>query len=185
MNRPMTLDPEPLYDKPHSVDLAQVMMVFQYFMVVSVSIGVVPRILSWVGVQPADLPFLSGLDGTVHFGPSYPLSVVLPVLVVLTIPYIIVVLDLGLGRRWARAIALLVAPVNTVIGIEAVYSSYGAVPALVVAPVWIGVALCVIGGLLSRAGRQWVRQRGWEPWYQRYAMDQVRRRRRRRPRRRR
>lgn len=171
---PTSPDPEALYDKPHSVDLAQVMMVFQYFMVVSVSIGAVPRLFNWLKRENTDAPVLSDVD----IGSSYPIEIVLPAVVVLTVPYIILVLDLGFGLRWARVAAFVVVPANTVIGIGGVARTYGEVLAVVVAPIWLTVALCVLGGLLSRAGRQWFNQGGWTPWYVRYEMDQRRRRRR-------
>jgi hypothetical protein len=70
-----------------------------------------------------------------------------------------------------------------------VVRTYGEVFALIVAPLWIGIALCVLAGLASRPARQWFRQGGWEPWYVRYEIDQIqgmrprpRPRRRRRPR---
>lgn len=171
---PTSPDPEALYDKPHSVDLAQVMMVFQYFMVVSVSIGAVPRLFNWLKRENTDTPVLSDVD----IGSSYPIEIVLPAVVVLTVPYIILVLDLGFGLRWARVAAFVVVPANTAIGIGAVARTYGDVLAVVAAPVWLTVALGVLGGLLSRTGRQWFSQGGWTPWYVRYEMDQRRRRRR-------
>lgn len=178
MNRPTTPDPEALYDKPHAVDLAQVMMVFQYFMVVSSSVGTFPRLFNWFKRQTSDVPGLSDLENRIDIGASYPIEIVLPLVVVLTVPYILVVLDLGFGLRWARVAAFLVVPANTVVGMVAVVRTYGEVIALVVAPIWLTVALCVIGGLASRAGRQWFKQGGWTPWYVRYEMDQRRRRRR-------
>lgn len=184
MNRPISPDPEALYDKPHAVDLAQVMMVFQYFMVVSVSIGTFPRLFNWFKSQTADVQGLSDLEGAIDIGSSYPIEIVLPAVVVFTVPYVLVVLDLGFGLRWARVAAFLVVPANTVIGLGAVARTYGEIMAVIVAPVWLTVALCVIGGLASRNGRQWFKQGGWTPWYVRYEMDQRRRRRRPVPRRR-
>jgi len=181
VNRPTS--PVPLYDKPHAVDLAQVMMVFQYFMLVSVSIGIGPRIFNWFKDETAEVPVLSDLEGAFDIGSSYPIAIVLPALVVLTVPYVFMVLDIGYGLRWARIAAFIVAPVNTAIGLIGVVRTYGDIVAIVVAPIWLLVALCIIGGLASRNGRQWFRQGGWEPWYLRYEMDQIRTRR--RPRRRR
>jgi hypothetical protein len=184
MARQLSPDPEALYDKPHSVDLAQIMMVFQYFMVVSSSVGTFPRIFNWFKSQTSDVPGLSGLEDRIDIGSGYPIEIVLPAVVVLTVPYVLVVLDLGFGLRWARFGAFLFVPANTVIGMGAVVRTYGEVVAVVVAPLWITVALCAIGGLASRTGRQWFKQGGWTPWYVRYEMDQRRRRRRPVPRRR-
>jgi hypothetical protein len=181
-------DPQALYDKPHSVDLAQVMLVFQYFMLVSVSVGIGPRIFNWVKGETSGVPFLSDIEAAIDIGTSFPMAVVLPALVLYTAPYVAVVLALGLGRKWARAAAVVAAPLNTWIGIVAVVRTYGEVWALIVSPLWIFVALCVLGGLASHTARQWFRQGGWEPWYLRYEIDQiqqVRRRSRPRPRRRR
>lgn len=181
-------DPNALYDKPHSVDLAQVMMVFQYFMLVSVSVGIGPRLFNWVKGETEGVPLLADVEAAIDIGSSYPIAVVLPVLVICTAPYVWVVLALGLGRPWARVAAIIVVPVNTYFGIGAVVRTYGEVWALIVSPLWIIIALCVLGGLFSRTGRQWFRQNGWEPWYVRYEIDQlqqVRTRRRRPPRRRR
>lgn len=166
-------DPEALYDKPHSVDLAQVMMVFQYFMLVSVSVGVGPRLFNWFKGETSGVPLLADIEAAIDIGSSYPIAVVLPLLVVFTAPYVWVVLALGLGRRWARAAAVVVVPLNTCIGISAVVRTYGEVWALIVSPLWIIIALCVIGGLTSRTARQWFRQGGWEPWYVRYEIDQI------------
>jgi hypothetical protein len=185
VSRPASFDPEPLYDKPHSVDLAQVMMVFEYFMLVSVSVGIGPRIFNWFKGETANVPVLSDLEAAINVGSSFPIPIVLAVIVVFTAPYVAVVLGLGHGRKVARAVAFLIVPVNTAIGIIAVIRTYGEVFALVVAPIWILVALCVIGGLASRTARQWFRQGGWEPWYLRYEVDQIQQRRRPRPRRRR
>ena len=179
-------DPQALYDKPHSVDLAQVMLVFQYFMLVSVSVGIGPRIFNWVKGETADVPFLADVEAAIDIGTSFPMAVVLPALVVYTVPYVMAVLALGLGRKWARAAAIVFVPLNTWIGIAAVVRTYGEVWALVVSPLWILIALCVLGGLASRTARQWFRQGGWEPWYLRYEIDQIQQvRRRTRPRRRR
>lgn len=182
---PASSDPEPLYDKPHSVDLAQVMMVFEYFMLVSVSVGIGPRLFNWFKGETANVPVLSDLEAAIDVGSSYPLMVVLAAIVVFTAPYIMVILGLGLGRKGARALAVVIVPVNTAIGIMTVIRTYGEVFALVVAPIWVLVALCVIGGLASRTARQWFRQGGWEPWYLRYEVDQFEQSRRPRPRRRR
>ena len=171
-------DPEALYDKPHSVDLAQVMLVFQYFMVVSVTVGAFPRLFNWFKGRTADVPVLSDLEARIHIGSSYPIEIVLPAVVILTVPYVFVVLDLGSGMRWARVAAVLVAPANSVIGLVAVVRTYGEVVAAAVAPIWITVPLCVIGGLASRTGRQWIKQGGWTPWYVRYELQQESRRRR-------
>ena len=76
-------DPNALYDKPHSVDLAQVMMVFQYFMLVSVSVGVGPRLFNWVKGETEDVPLLADVEAAIDIGSSYPIAVVLPVLLVL------------------------------------------------------------------------------------------------------
>jgi hypothetical protein len=166
-------EPEALYDKPHSVDLAQVMMVFQYFMLVSVSVGVGPRLFNWFKGETSGVPLLSDIEAAIEIGSSYPIAVVLPIIVVFTAPYVWVVLALGLGRRWARAAAIIVVPVNTYFGISAVVRTYGEVWAVIVSPLWIIIALCVLGGLYSRTGRQWFRQHGWEPWYVRYEIDQL------------
>jgi hypothetical protein len=166
-------DPDALYDKPHSVDLAQVMMVFQYFMLVSVSVGVGPRLFNWFKGETTGVPLLSDLEGAIDIGTSYPIAVVLPALVVYTVPYVMVVLALGLGRKWARAATFLLIPLNVLIGITGVARTYGEVFALIVAPLWILIALCVLGGLASRTARQWFRQNGWEPWYLRYEIDQL------------
>jgi hypothetical protein len=178
MVSPSPPDSEALYDKPHSVDLAQVMLVFQYFMVVSVSVGTFPRLFNWFKGQTAGVPVLSDLEARIHIGSSYPIEIVLPAVVILTVPYVFVVLDLGSGMRWARAAAFLVAPANSVIGMNAVVRTYGELVAVVVAPIWITVPLCVIGGLASRTGRQWFKQGGWTPWYARYERQQQSRRRR-------
>lgn len=178
MNRPTTPDPEALYDKPHSVDLAQIMMVFQYLMVANISIGTFPRLFNWFTGENSDVPVLSELANALNLGDGYPIEIVLPAHVVLTVPYVIVVLDLGFGLHWARVAAFIVVPVNTVIGIVGVIRTYGEVVAVVTAPVWLTVALCAIGGLASRTGRQWFRQGGWTPWYVRYEMVELNRRRR-------
>jgi hypothetical protein len=185
MTSPLPSDPEALYDKPHSVDLAQVMMVFQYFMLVSISIGIGPRIFNWVKGETVNVPVLADIEAAIDIGSSYPLAVVLPIVMLGTAPYVMIVLDLGQGRKWARAAAILVVPVNTVIGIIGVIRTYGAVFALIISPLWIIIALCVLGGLASHTARQWFRQGGWEPWYLRYEVDQFQRRGRRSPRRRR
>lgn len=166
-------EPEPLYDKPHAVDLAQVMLVFLYFMLVSTSLGLGPRVLGWVEDQTTDLPVLADLEELFPVGTAYPIAVVLPAVVLLTIPYVAVVLQLGYGRRWARAAALLIAPAGAVLGIAGVLRTLGPVVALVLAPLWIAVALAVLGGLATRTGRQWFRQGGWAPWYLRYEVDQL------------
>jgi hypothetical protein len=178
MASPNTPDPQALYDKPHSVDLAQVMLVFQYFMVVSVCVGTFPRLFNWFKRETVDVPVLADLEARIHIGSSYPIEIVLPAVVILTVPYVFVILDLGSGMRWARVAALLVAPANSVIGLNAVVRTYGELVAVVVAPIWITVALCVIGGLASRTGRQWIKQGGWTPWYVRYELEQESRRRR-------
>jgi hypothetical protein len=182
-------DPEALYDKPHSVDLAQVMMVFQYFMLVSVTVGVGPRVFNWFKGETEGVPLLADVEAAIDIGTGYPIAVVLPALVFYTVPYVMAVLALGLGRKWARAFAIVAVPANVVIGMIAVVRTYGEVFALIVAPLWIGIALCVLAGLASRPARQWFRQGGWEPWYVRYEIDQIqgmrprpRPRRRRRPR---
>ncbi|MFC3491152.1 hypothetical protein [Glycomyces rhizosphaerae] len=185
MNTPTSPDPEALYDKPHSVDLAQVMMVFQYFMLVSVSVGIGPRLFNWFKGETSDVPVLSDLEAAINVGSSFPIPIVLAAIVVFTAPYVMVVLGLGHGRKLARAIAVLIVPVNSTIGVIAVIRTYGEVFALVVSPIWILVALCVLGGLASHNARQWFRQGGWEPWYVRYEVDQFQQRRRPRPRRRR
>ncbi|MCD0447220.1 hypothetical protein LO763_26750 [Glycomyces sp. A-F 0318] len=177
MDRPLAREPEPLYDKPHAVDLAQVLMVFQYFMLMSVSFGFGPRIFNWVKGQTADVPVLSDIEGAIDIGTGYPIAVVAPVFVVYTIPYVAVVLNLGHGRRWARIAALLVVPLNTVIGIVGVGRTYGEILGLVSAVLWLTVAVCVLGGLASPKARRWFRQGGWAPWYHRYEMDQAARRR--------
>ncbi|GAA1668675.1 hypothetical protein GCM10009830_13090 [Glycomyces endophyticus] len=169
--------PAPLYDKPHSVDLAQVMMVFQYFMLVSVSLGLGPRMLGWVEDQSHDIPGVSALEAALPVGTTFPIAIVLPLIAVLTVPYAIIVFQLGRGRRGTRAFAILFAVGNTLIGIIGVSRTYGDVTALVIAPIWIVMGLCVIGGLASRSGRQWFAQGGWAPWYARYEMDQEDRRR--------
>lgn len=166
-------DPQALYDKPHSVDLAQVMMVFQYFMLVSVSVGIGPRLFNWIKGETAGVPLLADVEAAIDIGQSYPIAVVLPALVVYTVPYVMAVLALGLGRKWARALALIAVPVNTFIGIDAVIRTYGEVWALIVSPLWIFIALCALTGLATRTARQWFRQGGWEPWYVRYEIDQL------------
>jgi hypothetical protein len=178
MAQQLTPDPEALYDKPHAVDLAQIMMVFQYFMVVSVSVGTFPRLFNWFKGETSDVPVLADLEARIDIGSSYPIEIVLPAVVVLTIPYAILVLDLGFGIQWARIAAFLVVPATTVVGMVGVVRTYGEIVAMVVSPVWLIVALCVIGGLASRNGRQWFRQGGWTPWYVRYEMVQESRRRR-------
>lgn len=178
MARQLSPDPEALYDKPHAVDLAQIMMVFQYFMVVSVSVGTFPRLFNWFKGQTSEVPVLSDLEARIDIGSSYPIEIVLPAVVVLTIPYAILVLDLGFGIQWARIATFLVVPATTVVGMVGVERTYGEIVAVVVSPVWLTVALCVIGGLASRNGRQWFRQGGWTPWYVRYEMVQESRRRR-------
>ncbi|MBO3732651.1 hypothetical protein [Glycomyces niveus] len=175
-------DPEALYDKPHSVDLAQVMMVFQFFMVVSVSVGIGPRLFNWFKGETEDVPLLSDIEAAIDVGTSYPLGVVVPALVVYTVPYVWAVLALGMGRQWARAFALLIVPINVIVGITGVVRTYGEVFALIVLPLWIVIALCVLGGLAARSARQWFRQGGWEPWYVRYEIDQIQGLRRPRPR---
>lgn len=175
-------DPEALYDKPHSVDLAQVMMVFQFFMVVSVSVGIGPRLFNWVKGETENVPLLSDIEAAIDVGTSYPLGVVVPALVVYTVPYVWAVLALGMGRQWARAFALLIVPINVIVGITGVVRTYGEVFALIVSPLWIIIALCVLGGLAARSARQWFRQGGWEPWYVRYEIDQIQGLRRPRPR---
>lgn len=177
MNSPVASGPAPLYDKPHSVDLAQVMMVFQYFMLVSVSLGLGPRLLRWVEYRTADVPGVSELEQALPVGTSFPIAIVLPLIALLTIPYAAIVFQLGRGRRWARTFALVFAVANTAIGIVGVSRTYGDVTALVIAPIWIVMGLCVLGGLASRTGRQWFRQDGWAPWYARYEMDQAQHRR--------
>lgn len=175
-------DPDALYDKPHSVDLAQVMMVFQFFMVISVSVGIGPRLFNLFKGATEDVPLLSDVEGAIDIGTSYPIAVVVPALVVYTVPYVWAVLALGMGRQWARAFAILIVPINIVIGIAGVVRTYGEVFALIVSPLWILIGLCVLGGLASRTARQWFRQNGWEPWYLRYEIDQIQGRRRPRPR---
>lgn len=177
MDRPPVHEPEPLYDKPHAVDLAQVMMVFQYFMLLSVSFGFGPRIFNWVKARTTDVPVLSDIEGAIHIGTSYPIAIVAPVFVVYTIPYVAAVLQLGNGRRWARVAVLLMAPLNTAIGIGGVGRTYGEVLGLVSAVLWLTVAVCVLGGLATPRARRWFRQGGWAPWYARYEMDQAARRR--------
>ncbi|MEU6247483.1 hypothetical protein [Glycomyces sp. NPDC047010] len=173
MNYRVSHGPAPLYDKPHSVDLAQVMMVFQYFMLVSVSLGLGPRLLRWVESRTADVPGVSELEQALPVGTSFPIAIVLPLIALLTIPYAAIVFQLGRGRRWARTFALVFAIANTAIGIVGVSRTYGDVTALVISPIWIVMGLCVIGGLASRSGRQWFTQGGWAPWYARYEMDQL------------
>ncbi|KPC77500.1 hypothetical protein ADL26_02615 [Thermoactinomyces vulgaris] len=175
-------DPEALYDKPHSVDLAQVMMVFQFFMVVSVSVGIGPRLFNWFKGETENVPLLSDIEAAIDVGTSYPLGVVVPALVVYTVPYVWAVLALGMGRQWARAFALLIVPINVIVGITGVVRTYGEVFALIVSPLWILIALCVLRGLAARTARQWFRQGGWEPWYVRYEIDQIQGLRRPRPR---
>ncbi|GAA2122343.1 hypothetical protein [Glycomyces algeriensis] len=170
-----TSDPQALYDKPHSVDLAQVMLVFQYFMVLSVSVGIGPRIFNWVKGETEGVPFLADVEAAIDIGASFPIAVVAPALVVYTVPYVMAVLALGLGRKWARVAAVVFVPLNTWIGITAVVRTYGEVWALIVSPLWIIVSLCVLGGLASHTARQWFRQGGWEPWYLRYEIDQIQR----------
>ncbi|SDD30610.1 hypothetical protein SAMN05216270_10367 [Glycomyces harbinensis] len=177
MNRPPLYEPEPLYDKPHSVDLAQVMLVFQYFMLISVSLGLGPRLLGWVESHSADIPGVSQLEKALPVGTTFPIAIVLPLIAVLTAPYAAMVFQLGRGRTWARGFAVLFAIGNAAIGILGVSRTYGDITAFVVAPVWVVMALCVIGGLASRSGRQWFDQGGWAPWYARYEMDQEDRRR--------
>ncbi|RRS00156.1 hypothetical protein [Glycomyces terrestris] len=177
MNSPVSPGPAPLYDKPHSVDLAQVMMVFQYFMLVSVSLGLGPRLLGWVEDQSHDIPGVDELEAALPVGTTFPIAVVLPLIAVLTVPYAVIVYQLGNGRRWTRVFAVLFATANTAIGIAGVSRTYGDVTALVISPIWIAMALCVIGGLASRTGRLWFRQGGWTPWYLRYELDQLDRRR--------
>lgn len=177
MNSPVSPGPAPLYDKPHSVDLAQVMMVFQYFMLVSVSLGLGPRLLAWVESQSDGIPGISELEDALPVGTAFPIAIVLPLLAVLTVPYAAIVFQLGHGRRWARTFAVLFAIANTAIGIVGVLRTYGDVTAVVLAPVWIAMGLCVIGGLASPTGRRWFAQGGWAPWYARYEMDQADRRR--------
>jgi hypothetical protein len=166
-------DSEALYDKPHSVDLAQVMMVFQYFMLVSVSVGVGPRVFNWVKGETENVPLLSDIEAAIEIGSGYPIAVVVPALVIYTVPYVMVVLALGLGRKWARAAAVVIVLLNVIIGVTAVVRTYGEVFALIVAPLWIFIGLCVLGGLAARTARQWFRQGGWEPWYVRYEIDQI------------
>ncbi len=178
MNRSTAYDPEALYDKPHSVDLAQVMMVFEYFMLVSTTIGLGPRVFNWLKGETSDVPLLADVEAKIDVGTSFPLVIVLPLVVVLTVPYVMAVLDLGRGRHWARVAAFVFVPAGAVIGIVSVGRTYGQVPALVVAPLWIAVGLTVLLALTSYTARQWFRQGGWEPWYLRYEIDQMRRRRR-------
>lgn len=173
MYRPPTYDPEPLYDKPHAVDLAQVMMVFQYFMLMSVSFGFGPRMFNWFKDQTTDIPVLSDIEGAIDIGASYPIAIVAPVFIVYTIPYVAVVLKLGHGRRWARAAVLILVPLNTTIGIAAVVRTYGDALGAISATVWLGIALCILIGLASSKARQWFRQDGWAPWYLRYEIDQL------------
>jgi hypothetical protein len=173
VNSPIPPGPAPLYDKPHSVDLAQVALVFQYFMLVSVSLGLGPRLLGWVEDQSHDIPGVAELEAALPVGTTFPIAIVLPLIAVLTIPYAIIVFQLGHGRRWARTFAVLFAAANTVLGVTGVLRTYGEVTALVVAPLWIILTLCVVGGLVSRSGRQWFAQGGWTPWYVRYEMDQL------------
>ena len=173
MNRPPVYESEPLYDKPHSVDLAQVLLVFQYFMLMSVSFGFGPRVFNWVKGQTTDVPVLSDIEGAIDIGTSYPIAIVAPVFVVYTIPYVAVVFQLGHGRRWARIAVLLMVPLNTAIGIGGVGRTYGEVLGLISATLWLTVAACILGGLASRRARQWFRQGGWAPWYVRYEMDQA------------
>lgn len=175
-------DPQALYDKPHSVDLAQVMMVFQFFMVVSVSVGIGPRLFNWFKGETQGVPLLSDIEAAIDIGTSYPIGVVVPALFVYTVPYVWAVLALGMGRQWARAFAVLIVPINLIIGITGVVRTYGEVFALIVSPLWIIIALCVLGGLASRTARQWFRQGGWKPWYVRYEIDQIQGLRRPRPR---
>jgi hypothetical protein len=98
------------------------------------------------------------------------------------VPYVWAVLALGMGRQWARAFALLIVPINVIVGITGFVRTYGEVFALIVSPLWIIIALCVLGGLAARSARQWFRQGGWEPWYVRYEIDQIQGLRRPRPR---
>ncbi|MEU6858931.1 hypothetical protein AB0B28_08675 [Glycomyces sp. NPDC046736] len=167
-------DTAPLYDKPHAVDLAQVLMVFQYFMVVSTSIGLGPRLLKWGEAQTSDVPFMADLADAVRIGGGFPIFVVIPSVVILTIPYVATVLALGSGRPWARPTAVVFVLVNTVIGIAGLDQTYGTVPTYVLSPIWIALAAGVVGGLATRKARQWSRQGGWAPWYERYAQDQAR-----------
>lgn len=181
----MSENAAPLYDKPHSVDVAQVMLVFLYFMLVSSTLGLGPRLIRWAESQVADQSWVSELESVFPVGSSYPITVVLPAIVVLTIPYVVVVIQLGHGRKWARAAALLIAPLGAAAGIGSVARTFGTIPAVVIAPLWIAVAGSVMIGLATRTGRRWFRQGGWAPWYLRYEMDQLYQRRRRLTRRRR
>ncbi|MDA1361663.1 hypothetical protein O1R50_18695 [Glycomyces luteolus] len=168
-----SFDQEALYDKPHSVDLAQVMLVFQYFMLVSVTVGIGPRAFNWFKGETEDVPLLADIEAAIDIGAGYPIEVVLPALVFYTVPYVMAVLALGLGRKWARVAAIVIVLVNVVFGMTAVVRTYGEVFALIVAPLWIIIALFVLGGLASRTARQWFRQGGWEPWYVRYEIDRI------------
>lgn len=177
MSRPPVYEPEPLYDKPHSLDFAQVMLVFQYFMLLSVSFGFGPRIFNWFKGQTTDVPVLSDIEETIHIGTSYPIAIVAPVFVLYTIPYVAAVLQLGHGRRWARVAVIVMVPLNTAIGIGAIARTYGDVLGTISATLWLTVAVCILGGLASSKARKWFRQGGWAPWYVRYEADQAGRRR--------
>jgi hypothetical protein len=175
-------EPEPLYEAPGGIASIQVLGYFQ--VVGMLMLGAVLVVLGFIGpaIRPV-VDFVSDPHAPRIYEDSDPLADAQAVFLltgeaafIIAILMAIMIWGIDQGERWARTgmIALqAIIVLATVIGTVLTRSSYLGCFGIMFA----AAAVPVVAGLMTSSVSQWIKQGGWDPWYQRYYAKKGRKRR--------
>lgn len=167
MTPPVSPGPEPLYDKPGSIDLAQAMMWVQFATLSC--LGVVLGVALWQGFGLVRLEWVfSDIDLGDFKAVLFPAALVTGALLLVALVYGVLTWGLGAGRRWAQVATFVLMPVVIASGVLGTASVSNSAWGLATSVFWIPFPAVTVVTLASGTANQWFRQRGWDPWYRRY-----------------